>query len=244
MRLARTDELLLVLSAARNQADNKSSGLSEGKTQIDGISRLLAICGIIGPIFFTTVVVILGLLRPGYSHLAQAVSELGEVGAPNAIVQDINFIMLGLLTLAFAFGLHLGIGAGRGSKIGPALLAVFAVVAGVGNGLLPCDPGCKFVTLTGIMHNITGLTGFVAFIATALTIARRLREDSLWQRYSSYSLVTGVFAVLFLVLFILSSEFFPAWRGGFQRLFVGAMLLWIELMAIRLFQVSRLGEEL
>src|SRR3990170_1860649 len=135
MRLARTDDWLLVLSAARNQADNKSSGLSEGKTQIDGISRLLAICGIIGPIFFTTVVVTLALLRPGYSHLAQAISELGEVGAPNAIVQDINFIMLGLLTLAFAFGLHRGIGARRGSKIGPALLAVFAVVAGVGNGL-------------------------------------------------------------------------------------------------------------
>jgi len=91
--------------------------------------RVLAVCGIIGPVLFTGLVVIISYLRPGYSHMSQAISELGEVGAPNAIVQDTNFILVGLLIIAFSFGLHRGISEGRGSKVGPALVIIFGAVA-------------------------------------------------------------------------------------------------------------------
>lgn len=212
--------------------------MSKSIVQTNLTLRLQAVCGIIAPVMFTTVLVTLGLLRPGYSHISQAGSELGEVGAPNAIIMDINFIVFGILIIVFAFGLHQGIGGGRGSKIGPSLLAVFGAVAGVGNGLFPCDPGCNFVTLTGTMHNVLGLTGFSALIGAALVLPRRLKIDGLWQGYRSYSLVSGLLMVLFLVAFMVFTGFLPSYRGAIQRLLVADFLLWIGVMAVRLFQVA------
>jgi hypothetical membrane protein len=207
--------------------------------------RLLASCGIIGPIFFTTVVIILGAIRPGYSHVAQAISELGEVGAPNAIIQDINFVVYGVLILAFALGLHRGISGGKGSRIGPSLVAFSSVVAfTLGGGFFPCDPGCNFVTIRGTLHNVFGLTGFVAIIGAALILPRRLKTDSQWQSYRSYSLVTGLLTTVFLVAFIGSSAglFLLGYRGAIQRLMVGTFLLWTEVMAIKLFKISSSSE--
>lgn len=202
------------------------------------VQMTLAAFGIIGPIWFTILVVILGSIRPGYSHLTQAISELGEVGAPNAMIQNINFLVLGLLTLAFAFGLDRGVGGGEGSKSGPALLGVFAVVALMGNAFLPCDPGCDFVTVTGTLHNVTGLTGFLAFIAATLIISRRLMNDPSWQGYTSYSLASGGLAAAFLVIWILSPGALPSLSGMFQTLMVGVVLLWIAVMATRLLRLS------
>lgn len=109
--------------------------------QPDRNQILLASSGVLGPILFTAIVIILGFLHPGYSHASQAVSELGAVGAPNAAAQAVNFLLLGLLTLAFAVGLHRGIGGGEGSKGGPALLAAFAISGGFGSAAFPCDLG-------------------------------------------------------------------------------------------------------
>lgn len=79
--------------------------MSKSGTQADKTLRLLAICGIIGPILYTSVLIIVGLLRPGYNHVTQYMSELDEVGGPNAIIMNIaGFTMLGLLMVAFAFG--------------------------------------------------------------------------------------------------------------------------------------------
>jgi len=200
--------------------------------------RVLAVCGIIAPVLFTGLVVIVSYLRPGYNHMSQAISELGEVGAPNAIVQDVNFVLVGLLIIAFSFGLHRGIGEGRGSKVGPALIIIFGAVASVGGGLFRCDPGCVFESFVGVMHNLLGLTGFVAMILGTIIISRRLKKDSLWQSYSSYSIITGILAIIFLILFIMASNVFPEWRGLFQRLFVGVIFLWIEIMAIRLLLIT------
>jgi len=42
--------------------------------------RLLALGGITGPVLFAVVVLVLGALRPGYSHLQHFISELGVAG--------------------------------------------------------------------------------------------------------------------------------------------------------------------
>jgi len=96
--------------------------------------KILAICGIIAPIIFAIIVIISGLLRPDYNQLVNFVSELGAVGAPNAIIQRINFMLLGILIVAFTFGLHRGIGNGKGSIIGPLLIGhIRAKFGGIGD---------------------------------------------------------------------------------------------------------------
>lgn len=51
-----------------------------------GNQKLFALAGILAPIIFTAVVIILAALRPDYSHVSQPMSQLGEIGGPNAIV--------------------------------------------------------------------------------------------------------------------------------------------------------------
>jgi hypothetical membrane protein len=185
-------------------------------------------CGIIGPILFTGVVIILGLLRPGYSHVSQAISELGENGAPNAIIQDTNFIIFGLLVIAFAYGLHRAIGYGKGSKVGPILIALFGGVAAIGAGIFP---------IPNPLHAPVSIFGFITLMVATFIISRRLGQDPRWQGYRKYSLATGVIAVvLFLVL--LSNVKGGPWFGALQRLFLADLFIWMEVMAIHLLRIS------
>lgn len=105
-----------------------------------------------------------GAQYEGYSHASQAISELGGVEAKHPFIQNATFTIAGVLIMAFALGLHRGIGQGRGSRSGPLLVGYFGVIAAVAQPLLHCDSGCEFETLTGTMHNVTGMSGFVALI--------------------------------------------------------------------------------
>ncbi len=194
--------------------------------------KLYALCGVIAPVLFTIIVITLGLLRTDYSHVSQPISELGSVGAPNAIVQDGNFILFGLLIIAFAYGLHKGIGDGKGSRLGPILIAVFGAVAAVGDGIFP---------LPGPLHQPLFIVGVIAFMIGILVITRRLKRDISWQRYRLYSLGTGAIAIiLFLVLlsYVISTNGGGPWFGALQRIFVAPLFLWIEIMAIHLLKLS------
>lgn len=71
--------------------------MSKSGTRPDSTQRLLAICGIIGPILYTIVVITLGLLRPSYNHVTQLISELGEAGSPNAIIMNTAGFSVGLI---------------------------------------------------------------------------------------------------------------------------------------------------
>ena len=195
-----------------------------------------AICGAIGPILFTIVVITLGLLHPGYNHVTQYISELGASGAPNAIIMNtVGEPLLGLLMIAFAFGLHQGIGKGKGSKIGPALVAVGGAGL-IAQGIFPWDPGCVNVSFTGVMHVVTARVHHIATILAPLVISLRLKKDSLWQGYRLYSVATSIAgAIVYLLLLFMV---FESWNGALQRTLVGVQLLWIEIMAIKLLSLS------
>ncbi len=204
----------------------------------DKYQRFLAICGIIAPIIFTIILIIASLLRPDYSHLINFVSELGAVDAPYAIIQRINFVFTGILIVAFTFGLHQGIGNGKGSFIGPFLVAIFGL-SSVMSGIFSTDiiqPG----SFSDIMHSMSSAIGSVAAIIAFFIISERLRKDILWRPYQSFSIVIAIVAIIVSVVGvgILGAVGTP---GLGQRLFLAVLFLWIEVMAIRLFQISSIS---
>ncbi len=209
-------------------------------TNPDKMLRFLSLCGIAAPIIFVILLIIAGFLYEGYSHATQAVSELGGVEAQYPIVQNVNFIVVGILIVAFAFGLHRGIGYGKGSRLGPILVGIFGIIM-VPRVFLPCDPGCGWESFTGAMHNLTGLGGFVAVCTGIILVRRRMKEDPNWQSYRGYFLITGVAALVSLVAWIAVSKAagIDALNGVLQRVFAGIVFLWIEVVAIRLFRLSR-----
>ena len=84
--------------------------------------RLFAFCGILAPILFTLLVVVASLLRPGYSEFYNFISDLG-VG-PYAIIQNVNFVIFGLLSIGFALGLRGGLPAPHGKALKASVLLV------------------------------------------------------------------------------------------------------------------------
>ena len=198
-----------------------------------------------GPILFATVIAVFGFVRDDYSHVKHHISQLGATGAPQAWVQNVNFVVTGLLIIAFAIGLYRAVGTGKAGKIGSALIVLVGVGA-AGPGLFPEDmiPVPPEPTFSDSMHNMFSLLAFLAVIIAVIILSRSLPRDDVWQRYRPYSLITGIGAFALLVLAGLSGpeeggvSALEPWTGLLQRLFVGVWLLWIEVMAIKLFRLA------
>ena len=195
---------------------------------------VLAIGSITGTVIFTFAVIVLGFIRPGYSHFIHLMSELGEVGAPNAIIMNLATVILGLSILSFAFGLHYGIYRERW-KVGSIIMLVGGICM-IRGGVFPCDPGCVPVSLIGTLHEIVSMIGFPAVIFAPFALSQQVKKSELWQGYRIYSIVTGVFTAILVPVYI--SEALKLWNGAIQRVMLGILLLWMEVITIKLLRVS------
>lgn len=207
-------------------------------SQRDGPQRWLRLIGVLeiaGMVAFTAVVGFLAALRPEYGHLTHTISTLGEIGAPFAIVQQLNFIVLGGLTTAFAYGLHRGMP--PGFVLGPLLVALFGLGI-VGAGLFPCLPCTDFSSYTweNTTHGITAGVAFVAIMPAPFFLSRRMRSDERWANYTRPFLVLGVLIVAFNVAYYVATG--TAVVGALQRALVGAIFVSFGLLAVRLYHVS------
>jgi hypothetical protein len=197
--------------------------------------RLLAGGAIAGPLFVLTFVVE-GATRAHYSALRHPVSslELGDAGW----VQRANFVLAGLLTLAFAVGLRRTLrgagragdrtlhGAGRtaagrrppGSTWGPVLVGIWAVGL-IGAGLFATDPVSGYppgtparpahATLHGAVHDDVSLVGFVALVAACFVFCRRFAR----RGERAWAVYSAASAVVFAGMLVLATVAF-AQTGG------------------------------
>lgn len=196
--------------------------------------RHLAACGILAPLQFTIAWAILGFARPGYSPIRQYISELAEQGARHAGIMVASLLALGLLTLAFAAGLHRGIaGVGPGAVIGPALIAVFGA-GSIGSAIFRCDPGCGGASRANTLHTLVTYTGLGALTLATLILPLRLGHDRRWAAYRAYSWLTGAAAI---AIYLRGFDAFLGVGLG-QRLFIGVLFLWLAVIALRLFRLA------
>ncbi|MGW7477871.1 DUF998 domain-containing protein [Nonomuraea muscovyensis] len=207
-------------------------------------TKVLLLCGAIGPAVFAAVYVIAGATRPGYSTWHHTIStlSLGDQGW----IQIGSFMLYGVLTLGFALGLRRALRSGPGSVWGPILFVV------VGFGLIVIGP---FVTdpvlgypaatpavpsLDGNIHNLTSLIVFVAFPVACFVLARRFAHDR-WRGWVPYSLVTGILAIAFFMLFFASvSDGGNSPAGLLERIPTIILGIWQALLALRL--LNQVGE--
>ncbi|MGB7969116.1 MAG: DUF998 domain-containing protein [Methanobacterium sp.] len=194
--------------------------------------QFYAICGIIAPIIFWIMVIVESILRPGYSQYYNFVSDLG-VGHL-AILQNINFIVFGILTIIFALGLRNGLPTpqGRSLKAGVWFVILFALgvlLAGVfPESFLSANP-----------HNIVSATAFVAIIAAQLLIWQGLknRDKTVWGRYATYSFISGLLSLI-LVIFLKVAILYGFYPGLSQRVFLIVSWAWIGITGIKLYRLT------
>ena len=201
------------------------------------VFRFVALCGMTAPVLMLVLWTVASLMRPGYDQLSQYGSELGT--GPNATIMNANFVVTGLLIIVFATGLFANIRGVRWTRMGSILLGVFGAGEGAG-GFFPCDPGCPITaqSVSQLTHNVDAVIDFVAIALAPFLFSLGLNSDDRWKSYRSYSLLTWLLAIGLFLVFAASSLGYLGFVGLFQRLFLAATFLWIEVVAIRLLRIS------
>lgn len=211
--------------------------------------RLLLAAGVVGPALFVVALLVEGATRPGYSAWRQFGSEL-ELSS-QGWEQVANFLMCGVLCIAFAVGLRWALRRGKGAIAGPAALVVFGaalIVAGIfktdpGLGYPPGVPALATPTSHGAVHALAGLFAFVSLAVACFALARRFAGDPRWRGWAAYSIATGTVAVGSLVVSNVPAITTHGLTGLIQRIGIVAGWAWIVLLAARLLRDTRPGVE-
>jgi len=177
----------------------------------------------------------LALLVPGYSHVYQTVSEIGEIGSPARVPFAIMLCCVAACILVFAFGArHLSVETGH-SQFAAYLIGFMALpAAGVGVFAYPHP-----------LHNIFGISeliGYQAPLVFALTWRRDLRAKTVVT-------VSWIFSVLVWGAIILNLSsldrqgviwaYVKPVHGLAQRSLFAAWFGWCAVVGILLFQRAR-----
>jgi len=198
--------------------------------------KALAICGIVAPIIWVAALVIGNILDPTYSQVVKTVSELIERGAPNRDLLNGIFVIYNLFSIAFAVGLYYGLSKGWTRTVVVVALIINGVLGVAWILFFPLDVNGASISLTGMLHLVVGLIVIPLTFAIELAFWRSARKDDRWRSYGKFSL--AIFAATLisglLTVALLNSDI----RGLLERIFIGSTLLWMEVLAIKLYKLK------
>ena len=198
--------------------------------------RIGVLCGVSAPILWASAIALCGSLRPGYSHLTQYISELGERGSSTEyLMRYAGFVPTGLMHVAFAACL---LAAFKGSRLGVSGAVLLAIngLARAGAGMFPCEPGCSGDEMvTQRLHNLSATIGFFALIGATILWGILFRRDRYLRMLSPYSIGSGILGLAFLVL-MNGSAGSRAGPGLYECLASGVLSLWILVFALALWR--------
>jgi hypothetical membrane protein len=205
-----------------------------------------AILWLVGVVEFLVGMIVtqLGWTNPTYSLTQNYISDLGAVNcgpfhnlnvcSPWHEVFNISIILLGLLLILGVLLLPSAFPNRRSRSIGLGLLVISGIGA-IGVGVFPED-----VNLTA--HTISALLAFGGGGLALIVLGIAMFRDTRWDGFRAYSVISGLFSLVALVLFASNSwKWGGLWAqlgaGGIERLIVAPILLWALVVAIHLIRI-------
>ena len=182
--------------------------------------------GVIAPVLFALIAIVGGLMRPGYSHVTQAISELTEASATNKFPLDLSLLAMEVLTIMFGLGFFW---VARALDLRLRLSAALLVIIGV-LGLFfyryPMDPIGGGMTPEGRKHLIIVTLSALAAIASVFLSAQG------WFRVKD-GRGMALMSYMVLAIMVISgvvSAMAGIWQwpgiGVWQRINTGAFSVW------------------
>jgi hypothetical protein len=214
--------------------------------------RRLAIGSIAGQLTWVVIVVVAGLLEPGYSEVRDAVSVLGARDAAHPWIFDTAVAIWGISLILAASALALDAKRSWRGWLGPGLIA-FTGLAQILDGFpFPADcrwtidATCRAREAAGELswqhyaHGITYFFGAIALMLSVFAMAWRFHGDERWGRLDLFALVGGVLGTLIVGgLFLLGSNEPGGDYGLVQRFALAAGGFWILVLTVGLLVVGR-----
>ena len=197
------------------------------------IFQVLAICGMTGPIVYTLMWILGGILRSDYNHIRDDISSLFAVGAPRKRFFNSFIIISSVLLFVFYLGMHWGINNGQGSIIGPALFVVSGFLGILVALFFPLDAGGEIITLRGKMHLVLVMASGILTIGGMVALWFRLESVEGWSAFANYSLIS---AIVSFFLIIMSGIFIKSrFRGLLERFGVTPFQLFYFMLGLMVF---------
>ncbi len=208
--------------------------------QVTGIAlttphRLLLSCGFLSSLLYLAMNLLIPLQWDGYSMASQAISELSAIDAPTRAAWVPLGLLYTLLVAAFGWGVWRTAGSDRSLRLLGAVLIAYGLF---GLGWPPMHQRAVLAagggTLTDTLH-IAWTVGTVVF----MTLAIGFGAAACGIRFRVYSLATLLIMVTFGIMTGLDAPKLEAnlptpWLGVWERISVGASMLWVAVLAIRL----------
>lgn len=210
----------------------------------------LAIASIAGQLLWLVIVVIAGLIEPGYSEIRDAVSVLGARDAAHPWLFDLGVAIWGISLILAALALVLDGPRGLRGWLGPGLIA-FTGLAQILDGFpFPADcrwtidARCRARQAAGQLswqhyaHGIAYFYGAVALLLSVFAMAWRFRGDERWGRLDLFALVGGLLGTLIVGgLFLVAGNEPGGDYGLAQRFALAAAGFWILVLTVGLLLV-------
>lgn len=229
-------------SSMAKQSDTASQGLRSPLT------LGLVSCGAIGAFLFTVTYVLEGITRPGYDAGTQPISALSL--GPGGWVQQINFVVFGILLILSAVGWYRLLTPGRGAIWFPLFQSISGLCL-IGAGMFSMDPfpgyppGAALAasTVHGTLHSIFAWVLIITLAAGCFAFAQYAFKAH-WRRwFVYYSLVAGMLILIFWGSFVQDASGTASWlvplAGVAERVSAGSHALWICLIVAVLFFEKR-----
>jgi Protein of unknown function (DUF998) len=203
-------------------------------------NKIFMLCSMLAPVVYVIAAIIGGILRPGYNHRSQFVSELIETGAPNKSLLNPLFALYNLLTIAFGIGLFTRVHAMSKNKhkVSGSLGALVLGVEGIFGFLtiiFPQDPRGAPVTSTGKIHiALAGLSALTT-ILTIFLLGFWFRAIHSFRGYSIYSFISGIVVIISGALAAYTGATLSPILGLMERITIGGFLQWMFVVALKLY---------
>ena len=201
----------------------------------------LLVCGVLAGPLFVTVTAVGIVSREGFDLRRNGISQLslGDRGW----IQIANFIVAGLLSIAFALGARRALRPGVGAVSAPVLISGYGLGL-VATGLFLVDPGVGFPPGTpdalpdrlswhGAVHAVAPPVAFGLLVGVCFVFARRFAAERR-MGWATYCVVTGLVA--------LALVFWPG-AGGSVRSAIAVVVTstWMTATAVTLLAQQRPG---
>jgi hypothetical protein len=191
-------------------------------------------------VLFVSTFALEGRLRPGYDSLAMYVSGLSL--GPRGWIQILNFVVFGLLLLAFARGVAAGLRvAGASLGAGPALLTIIAL-GYLLSGPFVMDPDGtprNLMSVHGTIHGILGGIVFLLMPVNCFVFARRFRNPE-WRCLHWCTIAAGTTIAIAVATLTIATKVVPSqsaltrWLGLIQRAAIVPFMAWLFILALTL----------